>query len=63
MKNLSESLIAVVIPNAAHHLDLRGANPLDPPSVVAAREIEKKMIRKWIVEYHENQKLIKELLH
>jgi hypothetical protein len=36
----------------AHHLDLRGANPNDPPSVVAAREFELATIRRWVAEHH-----------
>eukprot|EP01065_Artemidia_motanka_P026119 TRINITY_DN31028_c0_g1_i1.p1 TRINITY_DN31028_c0_g1~~TRINITY_DN31028_c0_g1_i1.p1 ORF type:complete len:493 (+),score=136.30 TRINITY_DN31028_c0_g1_i1:58-1536(+) len=36
------------LPNGAHHSDLRGAHPEDPPDVVAARATEKKIIRGWI---------------
>jgi hypothetical protein len=36
MKSLSDTLPAVVIAEGAHHLDLRGSDPLDPPSVIAA---------------------------
>jgi hypothetical protein len=48
LTNLSDSLIAVVIKNAAHHLDLRGSNPADPDSVKQARLIEIGQIKKWI---------------
>lgn len=47
-KNLSDSLVAVVIANGAHHLDLRGKNPDDPQSVTQARELEVAYIREWI---------------
>ncbi|KAI9562235.1 hypothetical protein GHT06_013200 [Daphnia sinensis] len=47
-KSLSDSLIAIIIPEGAHHLDLRAADPNDPPSVIKAREIEKQFISKWI---------------
>lgn len=48
LKSLSDSLVAIVIEDGAHHLDLRGANPADPPSVVAARKQEVELISKWI---------------
>lgn len=38
----------IIIPDAAHHLDLRARNPKDPASVIAARETEKQEIRKWL---------------
>ena len=37
LKNVSDDSIALVIPKAAHHLDLRPPNPLDPPEVTQAR--------------------------
>ena len=46
--NVSESVTAIIIEGGAHHLDLRAANPSDPPSVLWARQYEKDMIRKWI---------------
>lgn len=55
-KNLTDSLIAVLIEEGAHHLDLRHKNPLDPPSVVQARKTEKILIAKWIKEYNKNKK-------
>jgi len=39
---------AVIIPEGAHHLDLRAANPRDPISVRDARKTERKFIEKWI---------------
>ena len=46
--NLSETLVAIVIEEAAHHLDLRSSNPGDPNSVIQAREQEKQIIKNWI---------------
>jgi len=53
VETLSESVLAVIIPEGAHHLDLRGFNPADPGSVVAARYKYKKEIRKWISQFKE----------
>ena len=46
--SLSDSVIAIQIEDGAHHLDLRFSNPADPPSVIAARITEKKMISSWL---------------
>ncbi|XP_006823122.1 dipeptidyl peptidase 2-like, partial [Saccoglossus kowalevskii] len=51
LSSLSDSLIAVLIDGGAHHLDLRGANPLDPQSVLNARQEEVKYIQKWIEQF------------
>ena len=48
LRNINKSVVALLIPEGAHHLDLRGADPKDPPSVKKARQIEQKFIRKWI---------------
>uniref|UniRef100_A0A672GF81 Dipeptidyl peptidase 7 n=1 Tax=Salarias fasciatus TaxID=181472 RepID=A0A672GF81_SALFA len=47
-RSLSSSLIAINIPEGAHHLDLRGANEEDPESVVRARKQEAELIAGWI---------------
>lgn len=46
--NISDSLIAIMIPDGAHHLDLRYSNAQDTPSVRAARVLEVKYFREWI---------------
>lgn len=46
--NVSDTVVSVIIPEGAHHLDLRAANPNDPPSVLEARRIEKEHIARWI---------------
>lgn len=48
-----DSIIVRVIEHAAHHLDLRAANELDPPSVTAVRNEERAAIKNWIVQYKE----------
>lgn len=48
LKNISETAVAVIIPEGAHHLDLMFSNPLDPESVKRAREIEVSHIKEWV---------------
>ena len=55
LTSLSPSLPAIVIPAAAHHLDLRGPNPADPPYVTAARQQEEQIILGWIEQYWTEQ--------
>lgn len=46
--NITDSLLSIMIPEGAHHLDLRFSNDLDPPSVRAARALELSLFREWI---------------
>lgn len=46
--NVSSSTVAVIIPEGAHHLDLRESNPADPVSVRTARKFHCKFIRLWL---------------
>lgn len=48
LKSISNTLIAIQIDDAAHHLDLRASNAADPPSVLKAREAETWIIAQWI---------------
>lgn len=41
-------IITVVIPEGAHHLDLRASHKDDPESVVEARKIYERQFKKWI---------------
>lgn len=50
LKDVTDSIIAVLVKDGAHHLDLREANPLDPESVRVARIKEINEIIKWIEE-------------
>ncbi|KAF4086152.1 hypothetical protein AMELA_G00103340 [Ameiurus melas] len=47
-ESLSDSLIAILIPEGAHHLDLRFNNEYDPQSVLLTRELEVMYFKKWI---------------
>ncbi|PRW44843.1 prolyl endopeptidase-like isoform A [Chlorella sorokiniana] len=50
--NISEAndLVAVIIPEGAHHLDLMFSHQLDPPSVREARALEERYIAKWVAQ-------------
>ncbi|KAM9974791.1 hypothetical protein ACTFIW_008257 [Dictyostelium discoideum] len=50
LETRSDSIVALTIEGGAHHLDLRYPNPLDPPSVTQAREIESKLLQLWASE-------------
>lgn len=54
--NLSSSAIAIIIPESAHHLDLRNSDPNDPYSIILTRKYHRFFITKWISEYHEMKK-------
>ncbi|KAL6073285.1 Dipeptidyl peptidase 7 [Balamuthia mandrillaris] len=55
LKSLSGSLIAIVIPEAAHHLDLRGPNKADPIYVKEARMQEELIITTWLIQHYSTQ--------
>ncbi len=44
----SDSIVLVKIKEGAHHLDLRAAHPMDPPSVIQARALEKLTVQGWL---------------
>ncbi|KAJ8028035.1 Lysosomal Pro-X carboxypeptidase [Holothuria leucospilota] len=52
LKSQSETLQAFVIPEGAHHLDIRSKTDKDPPGLIQARKMEKDAIYKWIKDYH-----------
>lgn len=54
LKTLSHSMISVMIPEGAHHLDLMWSNEKDPQSVKLAREIQAQEIERWIQEARQN---------
>ena len=49
--NISDTVVATVIADGAHHLDLMDSNPEDPPSVVAARRSHVRHMQRWLDEY------------
>ncbi|KAI7839243.1 hypothetical protein COHA_006941 [Chlorella ohadii] len=50
LSNLSDSLVAVVIPEAGHHVDLYWPEPEDLPQYAVARRQEKELLTKWLAE-------------
>lgn len=55
LQNISDSLVAVVIPEGAHHLDLMFSHEDDPPSVLVARETQREHMRRWITQAAEQR--------
>lgn len=53
-KGANPSIVTRTIEMGAHHLDLRGSHPLDPPSVIRVREEEKGHMKLWIREWRMN---------
>ena len=52
LNSTNPNIVTVYIEDGAHHLDLRSSNPLDPESVISARQVHKQNIKKWIAEWH-----------
>lgn len=48
LKNVSETVVAVLIEDGAHHLDLMFSTGEDPETVKQARRTEMEHVRKWI---------------
>lgn len=55
-ESLSDSVVAVRVPEGAHHLDLMFSHPLDTRGVRRARETELWHIQKWIDEFYADKK-------
>lgn len=45
------SVYSILIPNSAHHLDLRASNPADPQMVSTARRDIENILKNWIKMY------------
>ncbi|XP_050441627.1 lysosomal Pro-X carboxypeptidase-like isoform X2 [Adelges cooleyi] len=54
LHDISNTVQAVIMPDAAHHLDLRASNAEDPQSVTEARKYYKKTIKRWVDGYRKN---------
>ncbi|XP_059564306.1 lysosomal Pro-X carboxypeptidase isoform X2 [Myotis daubentonii] len=51
-KNITNTLVAIIIPEGAHHLDLRANNAFDPMTVLLARSLEVKYMKQWIRDFY-----------
>lgn len=51
LDNVSDTVVSVVIPDGAHHVDLMFSHPRDTPSIKEARKVELEHIRRWILEH------------
>ena len=51
LHDLSPTLVALIIPEGAHHLDLMFSNENDPPSVVEVRKQERAWMQRWVKEH------------
>ncbi|KAK9889368.1 hypothetical protein WA026_004644 [Henosepilachna vigintioctopunctata] len=55
LSNISSTVTAIVIPEGAHHLDLRESNPADPASVIRARKFHSDSIQNWITDFYRDK--------
>uniref|UniRef100_A0A8D8UFM4 Lysosomal Pro-X carboxypeptidase n=1 Tax=Cacopsylla melanoneura TaxID=428564 RepID=A0A8D8UFM4_9HEMI len=60
LHNVSSTVVSIIIPEGAHHLDLRAANKDDPQSVIEARKYYENTFKKWIKEFELNNQRLKE---
>ncbi|XP_058064437.1 lysosomal Pro-X carboxypeptidase isoform X1 [Anopheles bellator] len=51
LRSSNDKIKIILIPEGAHHIDLRASNPKDPETVVLAREKHYRSIRDWMSEY------------
>ncbi|CAN1777414.1 Lysosomal Pro-X carboxypeptidase [Linum perenne] len=52
LQNISETIVALVTQEGAHHIDLRPSTPKDPDWLIQQRETEMKFIQGWIDDYY-----------
>uniref|UniRef100_A0A1Y9HDP7 Lysosomal Pro-X carboxypeptidase n=1 Tax=Anopheles funestus TaxID=62324 RepID=A0A1Y9HDP7_ANOFN len=57
LRSTNDNVKIVLIPEGAHHIDLRASNPNDPSSVTRARAVHVQNIQKWLTEYRKQQKV------
>lgn len=51
LNSTNKAIIVVLIPEGAHHVDLRASNDNDNGSVIIARQIHLQNIQMWIKQY------------
>lgn len=57
LANLSDTLLAVIIPNGAHHIDLMFSDPGDAPypDIAWARSFERAQMHRWVQEHRDKK--------
>ncbi|KAF5454284.1 hypothetical protein F2P56_023961 [Juglans regia] len=58
LQNVSETIVALVTEEGAHHIDLRASSSEDPDWLLEQRATEIKLIKGWISDYYEEKKAI-----
>lgn len=58
LQNVSETIVALVTKEGAHHIDLRASTSEDPDWLLEQRAIEIKLIEGWISNYYQEEKAI-----
>ena len=53
LRNLTDSVLAIVIPNGAHHIDLMFSDPADAGywDIGWARDFERTQMAKWVAQH------------
>lgn len=54
LEDINDSVKAFIIPQGAHHLDLRSSEAADPQSVRDARKFHAANVKQWILQYHKH---------
>ncbi|KAE9607941.1 putative lysosomal Pro-Xaa carboxypeptidase [Lupinus albus] len=58
LQNISESVVALVTEEGAHHIDLRASTKNDPSWLIEQRATEIKLIQGWISDHYQKNKVI-----
>ena len=53
LRTYNQEIKVVIIPEGAHHIDLRADDLVDPASVKETRKFHTKQIKKWIQDFAE----------
>eukprot|EP00249_Psilotum_nudum_P024688 c29263_g2_i2 orf=664-2202(-) len=56
LEDISDSIIALVTPKGAHHLDLRPTTEYDPSWLTKQRRDEIKLIKQWLKQYYSDSR-------
>eukprot|EP00490_Sorites_sp_Unknown_P026115 CAMPEP_0114697798 /NCGR_PEP_ID=MMETSP0191-20121206/74177_1 /TAXON_ID=126664 /ORGANISM="Sorites sp." /LENGTH=334 /DNA_ID=CAMNT_0001997319 /DNA_START=494 /DNA_END=1499 /DNA_ORIENTATION=+ len=59
LKNLSDTLIAIPIPNGAHHSDMKGPSKDDTQDMIDARKQEMALLKQWLNDIKSKKKINK----